>query len=120
MVALKRAGLVSTFRTVYSARLQENAGLLEVVELMYDWRDALLGGKERSRVYCSKRRDQTVSFQSHHSFKRVFFTYGCTGKFPLNIYIYSFSYSLHHAKLQTPFNKTFMNILQSLETTDDP
>ena len=48
MVALKRAGLVSTFLTVYSAHLQENAGLLEVVELMYDWRDALLGGKDRS------------------------------------------------------------------------
>ena len=26
VVALKRAGLVSTFRTVYSARLQENGG----------------------------------------------------------------------------------------------
>ena len=31
VVALKRAGLVSTFRTVYSARLQENAGLLVVL-----------------------------------------------------------------------------------------
>ena len=48
VLALKRAGLVSTFRTVYSARLQENAGPLEVVELMYGWRDALLGGKDRS------------------------------------------------------------------------
>ena len=35
VVALKTAGLVSTFRTVYSARLQGNAGLLVVVELMY-------------------------------------------------------------------------------------
>ena len=48
VMGLKRAGLVSTFRTVYSARLQEDAGLLVVVELMYGWRDALLGGKDRS------------------------------------------------------------------------
>ena len=33
VVALKRAGLVSTFRTVYSADLQENAGLLMVVKM---------------------------------------------------------------------------------------
>ncbi len=44
-MALKRAGVVSTFRTVYSARLQENAGVLVLLELMYGWRDALLGGK---------------------------------------------------------------------------
>ena len=32
-------------------------------------------------------------------------THGCTRKFTINIYIYSCSYSPHHAKLQTPFNK---------------
>ena len=56
VVALKRVSLVSTFRTVDSARLQENAGQLEVVELLHDWRGALLGGKDR-----------TGFFQSHHS-----------------------------------------------------
>ena len=43
-----------------------------------------------SRVYCSKRRDQTGSFQSHHCFKRDF-THGCTRKFTIQIYIYSYS-----------------------------
>ena len=55
-----------------------------------------------SRVDCSKRRDQTGSFQSHHSFKRDL-THGCTRKFTIRIYVYSYSYSSHHAKLQTPF-----------------
>ena len=56
VVALERAGLVSTFRTVvYSARLQENAGLLVVVEPMYDGRDAFLGGKDR-RCSCLVKR----------------------------------------------------------------
>ena len=45
-MALKRAGLVLTFLTVYSAHLQENAGLLVVVELKYVLRDAHLGGKD--------------------------------------------------------------------------
>ena len=81
VVALKRAGLVTTFRTVglYVARLLKT-----------------------SRVYCSKRRDQTGSSQSHHSVKRDF-THFCTRKFTIHIYIYSYSYSPHHAKLQTPF-----------------
>ena len=48
VVALKRAGLVLTFRRVYSARLQENARLLVVVEVMYGWRDARLCGKDGS------------------------------------------------------------------------
>ena len=47
VVALKRAGLVSTFQTVYSARLLLCLG-------------------------CSKRRDQTGSFQSPHYFKTVY------------------------------------------------
>ena len=55
VVALKRAGLVLTFQTEYSARLQENAGLLVVVEVMYGWRDALLGGKDRS-CFCPVKR----------------------------------------------------------------
>ena len=48
------------------------------------------------------------SFESHHSFKRVF-THGCTRKFTIHIYSYSCSYSPHHAKLQTAkfFKKEF-------------
>ena len=57
-----------------------------------------------SRVYCSKRRDQTGSFQSHHSFKRGC-THGCIRKFTIHIYIACYSYSPHPAKLQTPFNQ---------------
>ena len=40
--------------------------------------------KKKSRVYCSKHRDQTGSFQSHHSFKRDF-NHGCTRKFTIHI-----------------------------------
>ena len=79
VVALKRAGVVSTSWKVYSARLQEKSMLFV------------------------ERRNQTSSFQSHHSFKRVF-THGCTRKFTILICIYSYSYSSHHAKLQTPVN----------------
>ena len=78
MVALNTSGLVSTFRTVYSP--------------------------EDEQSICSKRRDQTGSFQSHHSFKRGC-THGCIRKFTIHIYIGCYSYSPHHAKLQTPFNQ---------------
>ena len=48
-------------------------------------------------------------FQSHHSFKRDF-AHCCTRKFTIHIYIYSLSYSSHHAKLQTPFILTMIII----------
>ena len=51
----------------------------------HNWSIDLL---KTSRVYCWKRRDQTGSFQSHHSFKREF-THGYTRKFTIHIYIYS-------------------------------
>ena len=55
-LALKRACLVLTFRTVYSARLQENAGLLVVVEpctvlTIESYFISLLFGK-KSKAFC--------------------------------------------------------------------
>ena len=45
-----------------------------------------------SRVYCSKCRDQTGSFQRQHE-HTIFFTHGCTRKFTIN---YSFFLSVSH------------------------
>ena len=64
VLALKRTVVVSTFRTVYSARLQQNFFIL----------------LKTSRVYCSKRRDNNGSFQSQH------ILHGCTRKFTSNSY----------------------------------
>ena len=50
-----------------------------------------------SRVNCLKRRDQTSSFQSHHSLNSELL-HGCTHKFTL---IYRLFQSFTHAKLQT-------------------